>query len=1105
MPAAKPEQIHLALLEELYEARKRVERLEKAVTQTSALLGTGIELESETGKPVDAASAPAQSMLDRLELVEPSPDISDYLGIEGNDDTRPSLGPDAPDSIKPNKAPGVSSRVFQVASEAPGDSVVFDFGGHAGSAAGEDSFDSPQSLCKAALVGGSDPLAAILEYISEGIYYWDLRSGEMYFSRRWSQLLGYPAFSPVELGKWYSCLHPTDAQLLKGDVNELLQGARREVRAKVRIARKDKGWNWGLFRAVCLADDSGKPCCLIGAMADITAQKENEFAQHAAEVKFRALAEDSSDLVLQFDRNFNLIYASPAISRFTDVDRGDLIGKSAHALEIEPLRSFLPEYLRQAVENGLSMRAETSIPTLTSGMFTADCRFFPDFADTGEVKSITVQIRDMALVNGLQENYQALFTSMADGFALFSYDPGAAGGNPSGDFVLKAINPALAKMFHLDGKHSAGQSLYALMHEEAGDLIRGLALTVAGNAPHSFSKKTADGRYLDVNTYIPEPGRVACIIKDVTRLHNVEQGLRLNEARFAALYQLSHMDMTSEEDVIQFALEQAVRLTGSDIGYLHLQLPNEPGHGRTFWSRRMLADTDDAGQAKIIPRPSCLPAGGQLPLKAQIFNTAPASGTWRMDGLYPIARHMLAPVIEEGRIVCIAGVANKAEDYESSDLRQLELFISGMWYHLRRRRHMQTMQQSMEKAEAANRAKSEFLANVSHELRTPLNGIMGTMQLLAMSALTDKQKHWVETAASSGKGLLSIISDILDFSRLDSGKVELECKEFDFASTVNSCLGMFAHQAREKNIAFNLSIDPAIPGVLLGDEARLRQVLINLVGNAIKFTASGSVTVECSLLPFAAKNSKRIYIAVKDSGIGMPEDKIDVIFNPFTQLDSSTTRRYAGTGLGLGIVQRIIRLMNASLCVESVLGEGTTIHCSLPFGTKTQPAKFMRRSTDPDKGRVFFDILVAEDEPISQFTLVNMLKKDGHNTICVENGMEALEALRLRRFDLMITDIQMPVLDGLTTALRIRGGEYHNVIPSAKVREAIPFGADPLLNIPADLPIVALTAHSVPGDKERFLAMGLDYFLTKPLMSADLNNALRHVANLIRRKENSGN
>ncbi|MDR1359541.1 MAG: GAF domain-containing protein, partial [Deltaproteobacteria bacterium] len=417
-------------------------------------------------------------------------------------------------------------------------------------------------------------------------------------------------------------------------------------------------------------------------------------------------------------------------------------------------------------------------------------------------------------------------------------------------------------------------------------------------------------------------------IQDLTSQARQEHLLRLNETRVSALYRLSQMHNATEKEILDFVTRQIALL--SDSAYGHLYIPQSDLHsdGYTLW----VVDNRSAkaGGASFLWKES--PSGGlEKPhrQKPRIRNNPTAFPPRYFFGdKNSVTRYMFAPVMEKGTLACIAAVYNKDTPYREEDLRQLELFINGAWPVLRHQAYVDALEKAKESAVRANAVKDRFLANISHELRTPLNGLLGMLQIIDSSEqLPPDLREYVHNADLTGRTLLRIISDILDFSRMQAGAMTLDIAPFDLRQTLTSTLEIFRDEAEKKGLSLDCVLEGDFPPCLLGDEARIRQILFNLLGNSLKFTRRGGISLRCAMQPATQKDKPGLLLEVSDSGIGIPKALQAAVFEAFTQIQSKDDRKLQGSGLGLGIVRQLVERMGGSVSLESLPGKGTTVRC----------------------------------------------------------------------------------------------------------------------------------------------------------------------------------
>ena len=648
-------------------------------------------------------------------------------------------------------------------------------------------------------------------------------------------------------------------------------------------------------------------------------------------------------------------------------------------------------------------------------------------------------------------------------------------GRLAGLVRVRAVNPSAVEMFEADDEKHLAQSFQRVF---AGEALEALGRIVVGlqdgAAKLQFDARLATAAGGEVKVLIvisfadgsSRADNVLVSMIDISDLGRAEEALRRSEESLAQaqrIARLGNWDWNIETD----------ELTWSDEIYRIFGLtPRQFGATYEAFVEYVHPADRQAVQAAVD---RALETGEQYSIDHRILNS---DGTQRTV-------HEEAEIFldEQGRPARMVGIVQDVtelyqvrtelelhrenlETLVAERTSELELANRRLAREVEERKFLEIeVRKAMEVATRAAEAKTVFLANMSHEIRTPMNGIIGMTELVLDTRLDKEQREYLELAHISAKSLLRILNEILDLSKIEAGAMEIEEMEFTPGEVVKHVAGILAHEAQAKNIPLSWEVAPAARRTYVGDPMRLRQVLLNLAKNAVKFTERGQVKILVADGGPLDLGRRQLEFAVEDTGIGIPEDQQERIFELFTQVDSSTARRYGGTGLGLGISRRLVGLMGGEIWVESEVGQGASFHFTVNLGDtdRQAPVQVMRDEGQPavPAGAVIHArVLLAEDNLVNRVLATNLMQKQGLTVVCAGNGREAVERCLQGDFDLVFMDIQMPEMDGIEATRKIRAHER---------------------TTGTHIPIIALTAHAMKGDKERFLAAGMDDYVSKPV------------------------
>jgi len=776
-----------------------------------------------------------------------------------------------------------------------------------------------------------------------------------------------------------------------------------------------------------------------GTIARIKAEDELK----AAHDQLFSIIDFLPDATFVIDQSKKVVAWNRAMEEMTGICKEDIIGKGDYAYglpfygEPRPILIDIIDKHNVRIESKYSnisrkertINAEAYVPSLFNGKgayvwATASLLYDSDGNPIGSIESIR-DITDRKLTGDAlresEERYRNLVENLND--AIFSVDSQG---------YITYLSPVVEKIFGHIAEDMTGEYFgHFVLPEDLPGLQESFERTMAGKVePYEFRILDKDNcvRYVMTSSHplmgSSQRSGLTGVLTDITERKRAEEALQESEKTL---------------QVFLNAIPEPALLLDTQMAVLA--------------SNKAMASSLDKSSAELIG-------------KCAFDFIPPHIAELRKAWIKEVIRSAKPVCFEDSRsgrhfFNCVSPVLD-----ESGRVSKVAIFAIDI---TQRKRAEGELKSAKEEAEAAARAKSEFLANMSHEIRTPMNAIIGLTGLLLDMDLKLEQKEYIETIRSSGDSLLAVINDILDFSKIDSGKMELERQTFDLRSCMEGALDMMAQKAAEKGLNLAYMTGDSVPSTIISDPTRLRQILVNLLSNAVKFTEKGKV--EVSITPQALEDGKcNLHFAVRDTGIGIPKDRMDRLFQSFSQVDMSTTRKYGGTGLGLAISKRLVEIMGGRIWAESKPSRGSVFHFTLPVDVSSDrlPKTAVAPSQPKSNAHANMRILMAEDNAVNQKVMIKMLERLGYRADVAADGTEVLKMLELQAYDLVLMDIQMPEMDGLEA--------------TREIRQRWPLWPK----------IVALTAYALEGDKEKCLDAGMDGYIAKPVKMDDLKAALLH-------------
>ncbi|WP_413406179.1 PAS domain S-box protein [Paenibacillus amylolyticus] len=862
----------------------------------------------------------------------------------------------------------------------------------------------------------------------DAIYVMDIHGNYIDANPSVERISGYTLDDLIRMNQSEIC-PPDSENSRKQYIKEVLAG--RSVSNPITFYHKDGSLKQAEITYVPITE--GKEVVgIYGIAKDVTDILEVQRELKEAQEKYQVLADHAQDLITTCATDGELLYVSPSVYTLLGYKPEEVIGKS---FKDYCYSGDYPDPIDLSkIGNGCKMR----VLHKKGHYIWMETLAKPVAGEPGKSVQIVSISRD---ITQHKDADRRLRESRQRYRSLFEHNPAAVYSlNLEGKY--SAVNSKLVQMLDIPRNKLIGQSFLSNLDKCEVQYGKHYFDMVKQGEPQYYETRivNSSGRKIEVSvTNVPiivdkEMVGVYGIVSDITeRKEYTERIQELSKQHELILNTVTEGIYGLDADGITMFMNPAA---ASMFGYEAKEFIGKNSHPIIHHTR---ADGSHLPQEECPIHMTVLD-GQRRSIKEDVF--------WRKDGSSFLVQYQVTPIIEQGQIQGAVVVFND---------------VTGEREIVR----------AKETAELAAQAKSEFLSMVSHEIRTPMNGIVGMTELLIGTDLSEEQREYAEIIRDSGDALLNILNDILDFSKLESGKMALAYEPFALRKMLEQVAELFKPRADEKHLEIRYRLNPSIPEFMVGDAIRIRQILVNLVGNALKFTDQGSIEVAVDIIKGRKPEDSVLDFAVQDTGIGIPADKLDQLFQSFSQLHPVINRKYGGTGLGLVISKRLVEIMGGSISVESIEGEGSTFRFAVPAASVDASAEQTASQFHHDRTRqsdkVAMRILVAEDHPVNRKILREYLEKLGYHADVCTNGVEAIDAISQNAYDIVLMDIHMPVMDGLKATDLLR-----RLIP----QDRIP-------------PIIAVTGNAKREDKEACLEMGMRDFISKPVMLSELKRVLQ--------------